>query len=661
MIMILGIDASRARTSARTGTETYSRELIAHLLSQAAARDIRVVLYTRAPLSPDLFGLPEWPEHVTQRVIRVPRLWTHVGLATVLHRQPPDVLFIPAHVVPLAPPSDLPIAVTIHDLGYEYFPETHPWRQRAYLRWSTQHSARRACLIFADSRATARDLSHLYRVPKEKVVVAYPGPPPFPTPLPTEEEIHAVQARYGVIAPYFLFVGTLHPRKNLGRVLDAFSRIVRQQSHGSPGKDIHLVLVGKVGWMADAILARAQASDIRDRVHILGYVPDRDMVALLKGALALVFPSLHEGFGFPVLEAQALGVPVLTSTTSSLPEVAGDAALFVDPFDVEAIAEGMARLFQDADLRAALRERGHANVRRFSWEHTAKVVLDAMEDVTSHRLQVRSRRIKAPDPPTANLQPSTFNLQPLTCNLLGVRVHRLTFAQALDEIEHIVTEGKKGYVVTTNPEIIMRAFRDPAYRDVLNRAAMAWPDGVGVLMASRLLGAAIPERVTGSDGLPLIAERAARRGWRLYLLGARPGVAQRAADVLRRRYPGIQIVGAEPGDPAPEHDSEIVERINRVRPHILFVAYGAPKQEWWMARNIDRLDVNVAIGVGGAFDFLAGTQRRAPWIIRKVGFEWLWRLALEPWRWRRQLAIPLFVWHVLRQWWRGRAKNPGST
>lgn len=234
-------------------------------------------------------------------------------------------------------------------------------------------------------------------------------------------------------------------------------------------------------------------------------------------------------------------------------------------------------------------------------------------------------------------------------DILGVPVDRLTFAQALERIARMIRSGERGYVVTANPEIIMRARRDPAYRKILQEAAMVWPDGVGVLWASRLLGAPIPERVTGSDGVPLIAQRAAAEGWRLYLLGAGPGVAERAARVLEERYPGVQIVGAEPGDPRPEYDALARDRINAARPDILFVAYGAPKQEWWMARNVPHLEVHVAIGVGGALDFLVGVQKRAPRWVRGLGLEWLWRLLLEPRRWKRQLALPHFVWCVLRE------------
>ena len=243
-----------------------------------------------------------------------------------------------------------------------------------------------------------------------------------------------------------------------------------------------------------------------------------------------------------------------------------------------------------------------------------------------------------------------------TVHILGVPVHRLTFEQALDALGTYIRERRQGYVVTANPEIIMRAQREPSYRQLLQRAAMVWPDGVGVLWAARLLGKPIAERVTGSDGVPLIARRAAEEGWRLYLLGAAPGVAQRAAAILQERYPGLTIVGAEPGDPAPAADAHIRARINAAHPDIVLVAYGAPKQERWMARNLPHLNAWVAIGVGGALDFIVGVQKRAPRFVQRLGLEWLWRLLLEPRRWRRQLALPQFAVLVLRQWWQERGK-----
>jgi N-acetylglucosaminyldiphosphoundecaprenol N-acetyl-beta-D-mannosaminyltransferase len=145
-----------------------------------------------------------------------------------------------------------------------------------------------------------------------------------------------------------------------------------------------------------------------------------------------------------------------------------------------------------------------------------------------------------------------------------------------------------------------------------------------------------------------IAERAAQSGWRLYLLGGALGVADRAAAILQARYPGLVVAGAFPGSPAPDEENDIVERIRAARPDMLFVAFGAPAQDLWIARNQPRLQVPVAMGVGGSLDFVAGVTRRAPEWVQRIGLEWLYRLIREPWRWRRQLELPRFVWHVLR-------------
>jgi len=154
--------------------------------------------------------------------------------------------------------------------------------------------------------------------------------------------------------------------------------------------------------------------------------------------------------------------------------------------------------------------------------------------------------------------------------------------------------------------------------------------------------------VAGSTLVGQIAERAAQKGWRLYLLGARPGVADQAAGTLRARYPGVNIVGTFPGSPASEEQEAIVERILAARPDVLLVAFGAPAQDVWIARNQPRLHVPVVMGVGGSLDFIAGVAKRAPGWVQRIGLEWLYRLIREPWRWRRQLALPQFVWRVLR-------------
>ena len=232
--------------------------------------------------------------------------------------------------------------------------------------------------------------------------------------------------------------------------------------------------------------------------------------------------------------------------------------------------------------------------------------------------------------------------------ILDVPVHPVTFAGFLDAVARFIAEGEPRQICTANPEFVMTAQRQPEFKVVLQQADLVLPDGVGLLWAAKRLGRTLPERVTGSDGIYLLAERAAGEGWRLFLLGAQPGVAEKTAGILQTRFPGLHVVGTYPGSPRDEDYPEIARRIQAARPDILLVAYGAPRQDLWIARHKDDLGVPVSMGVGGAFDFVAGVQKRAPaWLIR-LNLEWLWRLITQPWRWKRQLDLPRFAWSVIR-------------
>jgi len=233
--------------------------------------------------------------------------------------------------------------------------------------------------------------------------------------------------------------------------------------------------------------------------------------------------------------------------------------------------------------------------------------------------------------------------------ILGVRVDKVTTEGVLRTMECFIREGCPHQVVTLNPEFVMKAQRNPEFRVTLEEADLALPDGSGLLWASRLLRQPLPERVTGSDTLPLIAQMSARRGYRLYLLGAAPGVADRAAAALIRDNPGLRIVGTYAGSPDPAQEEEIVSRITAAAPDFLFVAYGAPNQDLWIHRNLARLGVPVCMGIGGALDFIAGVAVRAPRWMRRIGLEWFHRLLCQPWRWRRMLALPKFMYLVMRQ------------
>lgn len=361
--MYLGLDASRATAARRTGTESYALRLIQAMLASAATHSIR--LYFRDPPVSDLF-----PDHpgVYQRIIPFPRLWTHVRLAWELaaHHPRPDLLFIPAHVVPLVCP--VPAVVTVHDLGYRRFPDAHPPGQRLYLDLSTRYSALSAAHVIADSQATRRDLVQFYGVPEAKITVVYPG---------RDEALRRVdpapvRAKYDLPERYILHIGTLQPRKNLVRLIEAVSR--------QPSA-ISLVLAGRRGWLSEPILEAARLH--APRVRALDYVPDDDLPGLYSGAAVFAFPSLYEGFGFPVLEAMACGVPVVCADTSSLPEVVGDAALRVDPLDVGALAEALTQALTDDGLRAELAARGFEQIERFSWERAARETWAVLEQVVA--------------------------------------------------------------------------------------------------------------------------------------------------------------------------------------------------------------------------------------------------------------------------------------
>ena len=242
--------------------------------------------------------------------------------------------------------------------------------------------------------------------------------------------------------------------------------------------------------------------------------------------------------------------------------------------------------------------------------------------------------------------------------ILGVRVDRVSQQQALESIEQMIARWRSSVeaglaparcqqIVTVNPEFVMAAQHNKDFRIAINSASLVLADGTGVVWAARYLGQPTPERVTGTDTLPLLAQRCAASGYRLYLLGAAPGVAEAAAVRLQELAPGLEIAGTYAGSPAPNEEDEIIERIRAAQSDVLCVAYGAPAQELWIRRNLSRLPVAVAIGVGGAYDFLSGRQRRAPHIMRRIGLEWLYRLYREPWRWRRMLALPQFMVKVV--------------
>ncbi|MDA1217130.1 MAG: WecB/TagA/CpsF family glycosyltransferase [Chloroflexi bacterium] len=232
---------------------------------------------------------------------------------------------------------------------------------------------------------------------------------------------------------------------------------------------------------------------------------------------------------------------------------------------------------------------------------------------------------------------------------LAVPVDDVTTPEALDWFAHAIAGRSCAQVCTVNPEFVMAAQHNAAFRAVLQAAPLCLPDGQGLLWASRLRGHTLRERVAGSSFVWRIGARAAADGWRIFLLGAAEGVAAAAAQVLCTAHPALQVVGTYSGSPHPDALPAILAQVHAAQPDVLLVAYGAPQQDLWIAANRAVLAVPVMMGVGGALDFVAGVAQRAPQWMQQLGLEWLHRLLLQPWRWRRMLALPQFAWLMLTQ------------
>jgi glycosyltransferase involved in cell wall biosynthesis len=282
-------------------------------------------------------------------------------------RRPPEVLFVPAHVLPAISPGRA--VITAHDLGYLRYPQAHASFSKWYLDRMTRRSVAQAAEVIAVSIATRDDLVRYYGAEPDRISVIHHGldHDRF-RPVEGHEELEGTKRRYGLEVPYLLHVGSIHPRKNLGVVFRALAGLRAR------GLDVRLALAGGRGWRAEEVLADGGGS-----VRWLDYVADADLPALMNGASALVMPSLYEGFGMPVLEAMACGTPVVCSRTSSLPEVAGDAALLVDPQDDGAWTDALERVLREEDLREKLVSRGLKRAAGFTWERCARETLAVLE------------------------------------------------------------------------------------------------------------------------------------------------------------------------------------------------------------------------------------------------------------------------------------------
>lgn len=360
---VIGMDA-HAGEGRLTGLGMYVRHLVREL-EKISSPDFDLRFYKRKNSEKD-FNTPA-------------RLrWENCQLPKLAAKDRLDLLHIPAFAPPFLKTSRS--VVTVHDLIGMLFPNQLGAASAFYWGKWLPWTVKKADFLIADSEYTRRDLVTHLRIPEKKIRVIYPGVPENFTPAISEPLYRSVCERLAIRSPYFLFVGTLEPRKNLKRVLEAFRLFLDRVPEG---KEHQLVVAGSRDFAHGRFFKDLSAalSFNPGQIIFTGYLEHSELNALYARALAFLYPSLYEGFGFPVLEAMSAGAPVLTSATTSIPEVAGDAALLVDPLDIKAISEGMKRLAEDRSYRKDLVEKGFQRMRRFSWRKTAEETLDVYRDL----------------------------------------------------------------------------------------------------------------------------------------------------------------------------------------------------------------------------------------------------------------------------------------
>jgi glycosyltransferase involved in cell wall biosynthesis len=362
--VLIGVDASRVTRPHRTGTENYSLRVLRELLAQDRRNAYR--LYLSQPVPDGL--LPIGPRTST-RLIRLPRLWTQVGLSAEMLISPPDVLFVPSHVLPVVTPARS--VVVVYDVGHRFFPRAHTVTEWLYVEWAIRRHVRTATRLLTISEASKRDLVRLYGANPDRIAVAYPAVDARFTSA-TDDEIRQVRGRHGLPERYILHLGTIKPRKNLPRLVRAFAQ-------ASLPPDTQLALGGMTTFGSRAIERAIQETGLSERVRRLAYVPDADLPALYSGAAAVAIVSLYEGFGMPALEALACGAPLVAANRGSLPEIVGEAGIVVDPLDVASISHGLERAVGDPSLREQLRQAGPRRAARFDWPTAARVTRQVLE------------------------------------------------------------------------------------------------------------------------------------------------------------------------------------------------------------------------------------------------------------------------------------------
>lgn len=371
--MIIGVDGNEANVREKVGVSVYTLKHLFYF-QEHATQKLQFVIYLKKPPNNDL---PDETPYFTYKVVHGSFMWSQFFLPFELFRNKftdkrIDVFFSPAHYAPRIAPC--PTVVTIHDVAYLHYPDEFLKRDLYQLQNWTRYSINNASKVISVSKTTKKDVMSFYKIPEKKIEVVYNG---FEKEIDDEaipSDMSEIDRK--IISPYILYVGTIQPRKNIIALIRAFSLLHKT----NPG--LNLVITGKKGWLFDQIFKEARELYLENKIIFTGYVSDEELVYLYRKAFCFVLPSFYEGFGIPVLEAMSFGCPVVSSFSSSLPEVGGEAALYFDPADYKDLADKLNMLASSVKLRQELIRKGKERIKQFSWHTCAEETLKIISGIS---------------------------------------------------------------------------------------------------------------------------------------------------------------------------------------------------------------------------------------------------------------------------------------
>jgi len=565
----------------------------------------------------------------------------------------------------------LPTAATVHDLANFHIPGKYSRLRMFYLAHVLPHYAKKARHLVAVSGATKADMVKFWHCRADQVTVLYNGlsrgrdesDQKDKRGVEGERAIASISSIANIpSSSAILYISRIeHPGKNHVRLIEAYSRLPRETAAAHP-----LVIAGADWKDAEVVHEAAKRSPNAAFIRFTGFVDAADMPRLWSEAGFYVFPSLFEGFGLSLVEAMGRGIPCACSNNGSLGEIAGDVALTFDPYDVDSIAEALKNLLDESqEARVARVARGREWIKRFSWEDHARGIAKLLGQKGVSRLfGIPVARVNETE---AVERIISFAKRGKLESKVGVgeqidNFHSPTPTQNSNSILQLETPTrtparKPAFIATLNVDFVANAVSGWPFGGndelwgYLRNADFVTADGMPIVLLSKLLRRALPERVTGADMVPRICRRCAEEGLSVYVLGGDKEAIEEALRKLKVESLKLKVVGIDPAFvKLGEEQPEIVERINAAKPDVLFVALGNPKQELWMGRNAAKLDVGAMIGIGGTFNFIAGCVKRAPKWMQKSGLEWIYRIIQEPGRlWRRYAyGLVKFGWLSLR-------------